>query len=76
MIFVQKREKEERGGKTKRVSLRFFCLFLHMDKHAHCVYNKAISKTSLAGSAKNPDFKKLKEVIFWKRSKKFQYAFW
>ena len=57
MIFVQKREKEERGGKTERVSLRFFCLFLHMDKHVHCVYNKAISKTSLAGSAKNPDFK-------------------
>ena len=56
MIFVQKREKEERGGKTKRVSLRFFCLFLHMDKYAHCVYNKAISKTSLAGSAKKSRF--------------------
>lgn len=55
-IFVQKGEKEEWGGKTDRASLRFFCLFLHMDKRAHCVYNKAISKTSLAGSAKKSRF--------------------
>ena len=55
-IFVQKREKEERGGKTDRVSFRFFCVFLHMDKCWHCVYNKAISKTSLAGSAKKSRF--------------------
>ena len=63
-ILVQKGEKEERGGKTDRVSLRFFCLFLHMDKRAHCVYNKAISKTSLAGSAKKSRFKKLKRGDF------------
>ena len=37
--FLYKREKKKSGVEQRaRVFLRFFCLFLHMDKRARCVY--------------------------------------